>query len=98
MNHLLLTLDYVYDGERGGEHFPRLKEGRLSSEETYYELYMDELGREWLYSTYLYLDKTTLQIKKRGAEYKCVMTDHNEIRERVRKEQESIRSEYKLTN
>ena len=29
---------------------------------------------------------------------KCTPTDHNEIRERVRKEQESIRSGYKITN
>ncbi|MDC0587016.1 hypothetical protein OAP06_04635 [Gammaproteobacteria bacterium] len=98
MNHLLLTLDYVYDGERGGEHFPRLEEGGLYSAETFYELYMDKLGREWLASYYLYLDKTTLQIEKNkdyAITYKCVMTDHNEIRERVRKEQQEIRSGYK---
>lgn len=104
MNHLLLTLDYVYEGNLDGVHFPSLEKGKLKSRETYYSLDLG-LSSKYLNGSLFWLDKTTLQIKDKDTStvfspsalttYKCVMTDHNEIRERVRKEQQEIRSGYK---
>ena len=85
---------------------PTLVSGQATDQEGEYFLRVPgdyTLGREKLQTPWLHFDKTTLKPKDKnyGSDYtkfSCKEIDHNEIRERVRKEQESIRSEYKITN
>tara|TARA_B100001250_G_scaffold327303_1_gene291483 strand:- start:320 stop:1198 length:879 start_codon:yes stop_codon:yes gene_type:complete len=96
LNPMALTVEFV---EYTSDGFPEIVEGGINDRETYY--YIDPrssyLGkRRWDKSSFN-LNKKDLSIDS-YSNSKCTPTDHNEIRERVRKEQESIRSEYKLTN
>jgi len=104
LNPMTLTLETINYNSDG---FPEIVQGTIWDRETYYSVSPDGnyVGKPVLTENFglrsyelpsYKLNKKDLTIDNYDS--KCTPTDHNEIRERVRKEQESIRSEYKITN
>lgn len=99
INPILPKIETVFYNRDG---FPKIVTGKIFDEEVTYRIIPEHgyLGKQGWDSNYsFYLNKSDLSLEDYSiSNSKCTPTDHNEIRERVRKEQESIRSEYKITN
>ena len=99
INPIIPKIETVYYNQDG---FPKIVTGRIEDAEMTYRIYPKDkyLGKQRWKSDFIFdLNKSDLSLQGYYiSNSKCTPTDHNEIRERVRKEQESIRSGYKITN
>ena len=99
INPIIPEIETIYYNQDG---FPKIVTGRIEDAEMTYRIFPKNkyLGKQrWKSNFVFFLNKSDLSLQGYYiSNSKCTPTDHNEIRERVRKEQESIRSEYKITN